>query len=173
MTRWSLLQVIRGPGSTFIRQLNGAVSSGRNLIGPPDPVSNIRPIKRRDPRNDAEKALHKLEEDIWKFNHNFWSEQNSKFDKVSTYPQSVPHSTILWQCKALFIEKTLSERRQQGNDEPVQKLTANELSAFYKQFLNERYGEQAMYFRCWFQRNVALTWLLLKVRVYNLLRRQK
>eukprot|EP00731_Ephydatia_muelleri_P027794 Em0019g667a len=157
MTRWSLLQVIRGPGSTFIRQLNGAVSSGRNLIGPPDPVSNIRPIKRRDPRNDAEKALHKLEEDIWKFNHNFWSEQNSKFDK----------------CKALFIEKTLSERRQQGNDEPVQKLTANELSAFYKQFLNERYGEQAMYFRCWFQRNVALTWLLLKVRVYNLLRRQK
>lgn len=84
---------------------------------------------------------------------------------MSTYPQSVPHSTILWQCKALFIEKTLSERRQQGNDgeavcvhctkltvsevliEPVQKLTANELSAFYKQFLNERYGEQAMYFR--------------------------
>ena len=51
--RWSLLQVTRRPGCLFIRQLNGAVSSRRNLIGPPDPVSNIRPIKRRDPRNDA------------------------------------------------------------------------------------------------------------------------
>ena len=60
-------------------------SSGtKNWIGPPDPVSNIRPIKFQFDANESEteKRFRKQQDDNIKWNHKFWKEHNAKFFKV-------------------------------------------------------------------------------------------
>ena len=78
-----------------------------NLIGPPDPTSNIRPIKLKKPASKAvslllstllistplkqpcvlilqEEELQKLQLQIWAFNHGFWKRHNVEFQEVNS-----------------------------------------------------------------------------------------
>ena len=71
------------------------------MIGPPDPYSNLSPIKLRPPRNEQvgmrlyvqmdiwihiiilqEKRLQDLQARVWLFNHTFWKQHNEEFQQV-------------------------------------------------------------------------------------------
>lgn len=53
-------------------------------IGPPHPLSNLRPIVYRVPENESEleKRLRNLRQDTEDWNHEFWTKQNITFSKV-------------------------------------------------------------------------------------------
>lgn len=56
-----------------------------DMIGPPDPVSNLRRIIFRAPtnENDLEKKYRKLRTEVQEWNQNFWTQHNSQFFKVA------------------------------------------------------------------------------------------
>lgn len=55
-----------------------------DIIGPPDPVSNLRPIIRRVLFNETklQRQLRKLQDETQSWNQQFWSVHNTKFIKV-------------------------------------------------------------------------------------------
>lgn len=55
-----------------------------DLIGPPDPLSNLRPIVRRVTLNESvlQHKLRELQDETQKWNQKFWSEHNTKFIRV-------------------------------------------------------------------------------------------
>lgn len=57
---------------------------------------------------------------------------------------TTPSSSSFTQRKAQFIAELLAER--EGGD-AVQRVTADELSVFYKQFLNDKYQTHMRYLR--------------------------
>lgn len=54
------------------------------MIGPPHPVSNLRPIIRYQPPNETllQKKLRELQNETQLWNQTFWENHNSKFIKV-------------------------------------------------------------------------------------------
>lgn len=66
-------------------------SSTHDWIGPPNPLSNMRPIVYRIPENETqlEKRLRHLRQETEDWNHEFWSHQNLTFSKVhQLFPSS-------------------------------------------------------------------------------------
>jgi hypothetical protein len=124
--------------------------TSRTLVGPPDPDSNLCTIKLKPARNKAELKLQSLQLKVHDFNHNFWKEHNQQFQKA----------------KSLYISQKLSE-----SDMTRDKLTVDELSDFYKKFLNENYVNHKNYLKEWSILNFRLTWEMLKYNVINILRR--
>ena len=61
-----------------------AASSTHDWIGPPNPLSNLRPIVYRVPENESEleKRLRHLRQETEDWNHDFWTKQNISFSKV-------------------------------------------------------------------------------------------
>lgn len=59
-------------------------STTHDWIGPPNPLSNMRPIVYRIPENETqlEKRLRHLRQETEDWNHEFWSLQNLTFSKV-------------------------------------------------------------------------------------------
>uniref|UniRef100_A0A6P7FS45 APOPT family protein CG14806, mitochondrial-like n=1 Tax=Diabrotica virgifera virgifera TaxID=50390 RepID=A0A6P7FS45_DIAVI len=55
------------------------------VIGPPDPVSNLRPIRRKTLPNETalQTKLREIQNDTEEWNQNFWANHNKKFIKVS------------------------------------------------------------------------------------------
>ncbi|VVC99439.1 unnamed protein product, partial [Leptidea sinapis] len=55
-----------------------------DMIGPPDPVSNLRKIIFRKPHNesDLERKYRKLRAEVQDWNHDFWTQHNSRFFQV-------------------------------------------------------------------------------------------
>ncbi len=53
-------------------------------IGPPDPDSNLRPVKFFIPPDESvvEKDFRTKREDVMKWNHEYWAKHNKKFIKV-------------------------------------------------------------------------------------------
>lgn len=53
-------------------------------IGPPDPVSNIRPIRFYVPPNETftEKKFRIRRAEVLEWNQQFWADHNSRFFKV-------------------------------------------------------------------------------------------
>ena len=60
------------------------------------------------------------------------------------------------------------ERRNQ--DGTVRQLTAEEISEFYKKFLNDNYVSLRDFNREWYKRNLSLLWPALRVKVKRFLR---
>jgi hypothetical protein len=54
------------------------------MIGPPDPVSNLRPVAYHIPRNEhkIEKEFRICREEVQKWNEAFWTKHNKSFIKV-------------------------------------------------------------------------------------------
>ncbi|KAI8602319.1 hypothetical protein EDD21DRAFT_80937 [Dissophora ornata] len=105
------------------------------LVGNPHPVSNLRPVKYQIPENESPKDREFRErcERVDAFNQNFWVNNNTMFIKA----------------KAEYEEKI---RAQNGN----QPVTTEELSIFYKDFLDKAYDRQMTYNRQWWVENVGL-----------------
>lgn len=102
------------------------------MIGTPDPISNLRPVKYYIPPNET------AEEKEWRescikvdaFNEKFWHDNNTMFA----------------QAKADY-EDSLKAKGEE--------VTAEAMSVFYKDFLNKAYDRQMEYNRAWWKMNIA------------------
>ena len=58
-----------------------------DLIGPPDSVSNIRPliIQTRSGETPLQRRYRELQLETAEFNHRFWTEHNNQFKQVHMY----------------------------------------------------------------------------------------
>lgn len=59
---------------------------GSDMIGPPDPVSNLRRIIFKQPSNetDIEKRYRELRGEVQEWNQKFWTQHNTRFFQVNT-----------------------------------------------------------------------------------------
>lgn len=55
-----------------------------DMIGPPDPVSNLRKIIFKKPKDETnlERKYRILRNEVQEWNQNFWTQHNSRFFKV-------------------------------------------------------------------------------------------
>ncbi|KAF9439343.1 hypothetical protein BGZ76_000004 [Entomortierella beljakovae] len=115
--------------------LDPALNKDKFLVGNPHPVSNLRPVKYPIPENESleDREFRERRERVDAFNQNFWVSNNNLFNKA----------------KAEYEEKILS----QNGGQPV---TTEELSVFYKDFLDKAYVRQMNYNRQWWIENVGL-----------------
>ncbi|XP_049866827.1 COA8 family protein CG14806, mitochondrial isoform X3 [Pectinophora gossypiella] len=94
-----------------------------DMIGPPDPVSNLRKVIYRQPGNETaiEKKYRELRSEVQDWNQNFWTQHNSRF----------------FQDRDEYLKKNLPEGKQN--------LTADEMSVFYKAFLDKNWKTHIQY----------------------------
>ncbi|XP_030764253.1 APOPT family protein CG14806, mitochondrial [Sitophilus oryzae] len=117
-----------------------------DIIGPPDSLSNLRPIIRKSLRNETVLQRHFRETanaiQIW--NQEFWANHNTNFLKE----------------KAAFVKKHRSDKNHQ--------LNADEMSEFYKEFLDKNWERHVKYNFEWYSKNFTLLYLALKVSIEQL-----
>lgn len=113
-----------------------------DIIGPPDSVSNLRPIIFAKSRNETtiEKKYREAREDTQLWNQNFWTKHNTSFI----------------QERKEFQEAL----KAQGKTS----ITADDMSVFYKNFLDKNWQSHFKYNLDWYKRNVKLLFLELRVR---------
>ncbi|KAG7207345.1 hypothetical protein KM043_009009 [Ampulex compressa] len=107
-----------------------------DMIGPPDPISNLRPIlfaKCKD-ETSLERRYRKAREDTQLWNQNFWRKHNLKF---------------------------IEERKQFQESLKTQDktLSADQMSVFYKQFLDKNWETHFKYNIAWYKKNLVLLFL--------------
>ncbi|KAF9954334.1 hypothetical protein BGZ72_004680 [Mortierella alpina] len=115
--------------------LDPALNTDKFLVGNPHPVSNLRPVKYPVPAHESpeDRIFRERRERVDAFNQNFWVNNNNMFNKA----------------KAEYEDKI----RAQNGDQPV---TTEELSVFYKDFLDKAYERQMNYNRQWWVENMSL-----------------
>ncbi|KAK7071978.1 Apoptogenic protein 1, mitochondrial [Halocaridina rubra] len=119
-----------------------------DCIGPPDPLSNIRVYKYYVPpdETDLECRYRIARTETQEWNQKFWTHHNSKFKKM----------------KEEFIQKKLREKY--GDDLNMRKtLSAEEMSQFYKRFLDDHRHIHMEYNKEWYRRNFHDLYLAAKV----------
>ncbi|XP_050933980.1 cytochrome c oxidase assembly factor 8 [Lates calcarifer] len=135
-----------------------AASSTHDWIGPPNPLSNLRPIVYHVPENESEleKRLRHLRQETEDWNHDFWTKQNITFSKEK-------EAFIMSQLKA----KGLTVRDEQGRR---RSLNSEEMAMFYKSFLDKNRTRHANYNKEWYRRNFTITLLMARVALNNMWR---
>ena len=140
-------------------------------VGPPNKESNIRFVKIFSPENETplQKKLRLLREETQKFNHEFWAKHNGAF----------------FQQKELYVKRTLAQKKMNMNFEDKDqdlpsKLTPEEMSVFYKKFLDDNFRKNLLYNGEWYRRNFSIYALTnkvfiekVKLRLWKLLKRNK
>jgi len=128
----------------------------RDLIGPAHPISNIRKICLHVPSNETK--LHKryrlLRQDTLNWNHNFWLNHNTEFVKN----------------RDEYTKELLQKRYP--NDDTKTTLTADEMSEFYKDFLDRNWSSHIQYNIEWQKRNFTIIFLSILVGIENLAKRK-
>ncbi|TSK22824.1 Apoptogenic protein 1, mitochondrial [Bagarius yarrelli] len=143
------------PDSSEKTRFIPAPTSKYDWIGPPDRLSNLRPIIYHIPENETQlqRKLRHLRQDTEDWNHEFWTRQNITFSKEKEeYIQSQ------------LEEKGLTEKDENGIK---QKLSSEEMAAFYKTFLDKNYDKHAAYNKEWYRRNFTITTLMARVTLQN------
>ena len=114
-----------------------------DLVGPPDTASNLRPIKFKIPENETElqKRLRNLREETQEFNQKFWSQHNSEFVEG----------------RDAHIQKVLKEKYQ--NEVNKSTISAEEMSVYYKKFLDSKWRSHIDYNLEWQKRNFTILFL--------------
>ncbi|XP_036903758.1 cytochrome c oxidase assembly factor 8 isoform X1 [Sturnira hondurensis] len=132
--------------------------SHRDWIGPPDKLSNLRPVHFYIPKDEsaAEQKLRELRQETQEWNQRFWANQNVTFRKE----------------KEEFIHSRLKAEGLGLRAESGQKatLSAEEMADFYKEFLSKNFQKHMYYNRDWYRRNFAITFFMGRValqRVWN------
>ncbi|XP_024945675.1 APOPT family protein CG14806, mitochondrial isoform X3 [Cephus cinctus] len=116
------------------------IQSDRDLIGPPDSISNLRPIifAKSDRETELEKKYRETREATQEWNQRFWTKHNTNFSHERK------------QFKELL--------KKEGNNS----VSADEMSVFYKQFLDKNWQSHLNYNIAWYKKNLHL--LLLEFR---------
>ncbi|XP_041352807.1 COA8 family protein CBG23705, mitochondrial-like [Gigantopelta aegis] len=122
-------------------------------VGPPDFSSNIRPVKLHIPADESqlERNYRLKREEIVKWNHDFWTQNNANFLKE----------------KEEFIKEKTSGQSDRDDKDPSKSLTPEEMSVFYREFLQKYYKKHLYYNMDWYKRNIQLLWPALQVAVYG------
>ncbi|XP_039528106.1 cytochrome c oxidase assembly factor 8 isoform X5 [Pimephales promelas] len=130
-------------------------TSKYDWIGPPDRLSNLRPIIYHIPENETplERELRHLRQETEDWNHEFWTNQNLSFSKEK-------EEYIQLQLTA----KGLSERDDDGRKRT---LSSEEMAVFYKHFLDKNIKRHSSYNREWYRRNFTITLLMARVALHN------
>ncbi|XP_078046530.1 cytochrome c oxidase assembly factor 8 [Augochlora pura] len=117
-----------------------------DIIGPPDPVSNLRPIIFAKSKNETnlEKKYRETREATQIWNQKFWTQHNASFTEE----------------RKQFQEKL----KGQGKTS----ITADDMSVFYKQFLDKNWKTHLNYNIIWYKRNIKLLLLEIRVRILKL-----
>uniref|UniRef100_A0A3Q0T0Z0 Cytochrome c oxidase assembly factor 8 n=1 Tax=Amphilophus citrinellus TaxID=61819 RepID=A0A3Q0T0Z0_AMPCI len=133
-------------------------SSTHDWVGPPNPLSNLRPIVYHIPENETEleKRLRNLRQETEDWNHNFWAKQNITFSKEK-------EAFIISQLKA----KGLTLRDEDGRR---RSLSSEEMAMFYKNFLDKNRLRHANYNKEWYRRNFTITLLMARVTLNSVWR---
>lgn len=128
----------------LFRKLFSRATASRASLGPPHPISNIRPFLNHDPRpsSSGEQAHEELqlrieEQRLRSFNHDFWLDTNTRFYEAK--------EKVLDYCKANNVS---SPEDQEA-----------ELSKFYSQWCIQESERQAKYTTEWNRRN----WLIIRL----------
>ncbi|XP_028995806.1 cytochrome c oxidase assembly factor 8 [Betta splendens] len=131
-------------------------SSTHDWIGPPSPLSNLRPIVYHIPKNEStlERQLRNLRQETEDWNHDFWTKQNISFSKEKD-------AFVTSQLKA----KGLTTQDEQGRQ---QSLSSEEMAVFYKGFLDKNRTRHAHYNKEWYRRNFTITLLMARVTLKNM-----
>ncbi|XP_026471167.1 APOPT family protein CG14806, mitochondrial [Ctenocephalides felis] len=113
-----------------------------DFIGLPDKVSNLRPLLLYKKENETprEKLLRESRIEVHKWNQEFWFKHNQRF----------------FQERNEFIQKNPSK-------ENISTLTADEMSVFYKSFLDTNWKTHLDYNVQWYKRNIKLLILSFQV----------
>ncbi|KAL1138153.1 hypothetical protein AAG570_009845, partial [Ranatra chinensis] len=127
------------------------IASNGDLIGQPNPVSNLRPVVFHAPENetDLEREFRLERELVQRWNEEFWTIHNMKFIKE----------------KKEFLSSIESNS---GSTGPV---SADDMSLFYKAFLDKYWKVHLNYNFQWYLKNVQLVKLALKVNIDHVRRR--
>ncbi|KAI3368092.1 hypothetical protein L3Q82_026239 [Scortum barcoo] len=135
-----------------------AASTTHDWIGPPNPLSNLRPIVYHVPENETEveKRLRHLRQETEDWNHDFWTKQNITFNKEK-------EAFIVSQLNA----KGLGVRDEEGRR---RSLNSEEMAVFYKSFLDKNRIRHANYNNEWYRRNFTITLLMARVALRNMWR---
>ncbi|XP_011874078.1 PREDICTED: apoptogenic protein 1, mitochondrial isoform X2 [Vollenhovia emeryi] len=105
----------------------------RDIIGPPDPVSNLRPIVfvSRTKETYSEQKYRALRNETQQWNQIFWTKHNTSFTEERE------------QFKQML--------KAQGRI-----ATADDMSVFYKQFLDKNWQSHFNYNIAWYKRNIKI-----------------
>uniref|UniRef100_A0A2A4JI94 Apoptogenic protein 1, mitochondrial n=1 Tax=Heliothis virescens TaxID=7102 RepID=A0A2A4JI94_HELVI len=119
-----------------------------DMVGPPDPVSNLRRVIFRIPPNETEleKQYREMRTEVQEWNQKFWEKHNSRF----------------YQEREEYVKNNMPADKQN--------LTADEMSVFYKAFLDKNWKLHLKYNSEWYKKNYALLGLAIKVKVMKLFR---
>ncbi|XP_043553445.1 cytochrome c oxidase assembly factor 8 [Chiloscyllium plagiosum] len=138
-----------------ISSFQSPADSHHDWVGPPDRLSNLRPMKYYAPKleSELEQELRKLRMATQVWNQNFWLNQNVTFNKE----------------KEKFIHSRLKAKGIGLRDEEGRKntLSAEEMAEFYKDFLDVNYNKHVNYNKEWYKRNFTITWLMGRVVLQN------
>ncbi|XP_014242021.1 apoptogenic protein 1, mitochondrial [Cimex lectularius] len=128
--------------SSTQREKEGLMMMNQDLVGPPNPISNIRPITFHVPKNETtvEKELRLRRQKVQAWHEDFWTKHNTAFIK---------------ERKAFEESHSLKGAS----------LGADEMSIFYKQFLDKYWHKHLAYNYEWYKHNFALLRLSFKVEV--------
>lgn len=99
----------------------------RDYIGPPDKLSNLRPVLRHKPADETpiEKELRLKRIEVEQWNQHFWANHNQKF----------------------FNEKQAFIKANKATEDDT--LSADKMSEFYKAFLDSNWNLHFNYNREW------------------------
>lgn len=116
-----------------------------DIIGPPDPLSNLRPIMRKRLLHETrmQQELRKYQDQTQAWNQSFWSKHNHRFIKE----------------KQEYVNARLAKC------EGKQALTADEMSEFYKKFLDDNWSIHVKYNFEWYKKNFTLLLMALRANV--------
>ncbi|KAJ3642453.1 hypothetical protein Zmor_025241 [Zophobas morio] len=113
-----------------------------DIIGAPDSISNLRPIIRKKLGNETalQRQLREMQNATQEWNQEFWANHNANFIKER--------------------QRYINQRHKAGEKTP---LSAEEMSEFYKSFLDKNWERHLKYNFEWYRKNFAL--LILAFRV--------
>ena len=141
-----------------------------DLIGPADKISNLRAYKYYVPVDEAkcERDYRRLREEVYEFNHQYWTEQNLKFiDAKKKYLDKK-------RVEQLYLKMNGAEDADDEaspNTDP--EANTRQMNEFYKQFLNENYINHYEYNKKWFNYNFAMIIPAIRVYLYRKVNRNK
>ncbi|PAV85881.1 hypothetical protein WR25_09132 [Diploscapter pachys] len=108
-------------------------------------ISRLRHVENE---TDLERKYREDREELNRWNSDFWAAHNQLFTT----------------SKAEFVSKRKQELGR------LEQVSANDLSIFYKKFLDDRQVQLSAYNREWYRRNLSLIWPALKVNFIRFLR---
>lgn len=122
-----------------------------DYIGPPDKQSNLRPVVRHiSPREtETSRKLRELRDEVETWNDSFWTKHNKRF----------------YEERQEYVEKFRKTADQA--------MTADEMSVFYKEFLDKNWRLHFYYNLSWYIKNWTLLFMSLRVEMESLLIRRK